>query len=85
MSNVENLLKAEKLEVDRIQGDTRELTALEIAKRLDEIKPIDDFLIDIQGYTYGTGIMINGKEHTLIENLKYEIINDNQVGNVVNL
>jgi hypothetical protein len=41
---------------------------------LDEIKPIDDFLIDIQGYTYGTGIMINGKEHTLIENLKYEII-----------
>ena len=52
---------------------------------LDEIKPIDDFLIDIQGYTYGTGIMINGKEHTLIENLKYEIINDNQVGNIVNL
>ena len=40
--NVENLLKAEKLEVDRIQGDTRELTALEIAKRLDQIKDIEE-------------------------------------------
>lgn len=52
---------------------------------LDEIKPIDDFLIDIKEYTYGSGIMVNGKEHTIIENLKYEIVNNNQVGNVVNL
>ena len=43
---------------------------------LDEIKPIDDFLIDIKEYTYGSGIMINGKEHTTIENLKYEIANE---------
>ena len=43
--NVENLLKAEKLEVDRIQGDTRELTALEIAKRLDQIKDIEEIAV----------------------------------------
>ena len=42
-------------------------------------------MIDIKEYTYGSGIMVNGKEHTIIENLKYEIVNNNQVGNVVNL
>ena len=44
-NNVENDLKAQNIEIDRIQGATRELTALEIAKRLDKIKPISEIAV----------------------------------------
>ncbi len=42
---VEAELKAQNIQIDRIQGDTRELTALEIAKRLDKIKHISEIAV----------------------------------------
>ena len=48
--NIETELKAENLEIDRIQGATRELTALEIADRLDKIKDISEIAV-VNGYT----------------------------------
>ena len=48
--NIETELKAENLEIDRIQGATRELTALAIADRLDKIKDISEIAV-VNGYT----------------------------------
>lgn len=44
-TNIETELKAQNIEIDRIQGQTRELTALEIAKRLDKIKDISEIAV----------------------------------------
>lgn len=43
--NIETELKALNIEIDRIQGATRELTALEIADRLDKIKDISEIAV----------------------------------------
>ena len=43
--NVETELKAQNIQIDRIQGATRELTSLEVAKRLDAIKPISEIAV----------------------------------------
>lgn len=43
--NVETELKSHNIQTDRIQGATRELTSLEIAKRLDKIKPISEIAV----------------------------------------
>ena len=43
--NIETELKALNIEIDRIQGATRELTALAIAERLDKIKDISEIAV----------------------------------------
>ena len=43
--NIETELKAQNIEIDRIQGATRELTALAIAERLDKIKDISEIAV----------------------------------------
>ena len=48
--NIETELKALNIEIDRIQGATRELTALAIAERLDKIKDISEIAV-VNGYT----------------------------------
>lgn len=48
--NIETELKTQNIEIDRIQGATRELTALEIAERLDKIKDISEIAV-VNGYT----------------------------------
>ena len=47
--NVEEQLKLDGINVDRIQGANREDTALEVAKRLNDIKPITEVTI-VNGY-----------------------------------
>ena len=44
-TNIETELKSQNIEIDRIQGATRELTALEIANRLDKIKDISEIAV----------------------------------------
>ena len=43
--NIETELKTQNIEIDRIQGATRELTALAIAERLDKIKDISEIAV----------------------------------------
>ena len=44
-SKVEKDLKAMKLNIDRVKGNTREETALAIAKRLDGIKDVSEIAV----------------------------------------
>lgn len=48
-TKVEEDLKSEKIVVDRIKGKNREKTALEIAKRLDDIKDVKEIAV-VNGY-----------------------------------
>lgn len=68
-------LKAQNIEIDRIYGETRELTALEIANRLDKIN--DKKVVDISNKSSWDGK--TKTEVTANKNGVYEINNPGQL------
>ena len=73
--NIEMELKAQNIEIDRIYGETRELTALEIANRLDKIN--DKKVVDISNKSSWDGK--TKTEVTANKNGVYEINNPGQL------